>query len=134
MRGRVHVYQDTAGGEALRAVRGYGVAVVKMAHLRAVEGDLAWLITVHLHAELGAFDFGDGAEVAVRHAEVTVNSGELNPVALSELTRRFTIRADALKTFGVVGHIQAVSPLHGERSLPDGVCVVLGRGRRMKPP
>lgn len=85
VRGGLHVDQHAACGESLRAVGGHGIAVVEVTHLRGVEGDVARLVAVHLHAELCAFNLRDYSKVSVRNSQFMADSGELNPVPLGEL-------------------------------------------------
>jgi len=84
----VHVDQNAVGGLALAGMAGEGVAVVEMQVSFWIEIDGA--ATVHLQVQLPVFSYAlDFGQFAVCHLEVIGGRGELDPVALRELTQFF---------------------------------------------
>jgi len=112
----VHVDQYALRGKSLRAVRGYGVTVIEVAHLARVERYC--LPAVHADGELPILaDVLDGCEGAVSDAKLPVGRSELEPVADGKLALDLAVGADAAQPRRVIAHLFAVCFLNDKAIL-----------------
>src|SRR5208337_38041 len=98
----IAVNEDAFGGEALGAVTGNGVAVIKMTMLVGAEFDLAVVVEAGGQATIGV-DRLDHGHVAIGNAERFVGGRKLDAVAYGKLALDLLVDADAGKAAGIVG-------------------------------
>ena len=98
----IGVNEDAFGGEALGAMTGDSVAVVKMAMLAGGEVDLAVVVEAGGHVGIGRNRL-DYCKVAIGNAQRFIGRGELDAVAYGELAFDFLVDADACEAAGIVG-------------------------------
>ena len=101
MNAGVSVDEDALGGEALGAVAGNGVAVVKMPVLCRIETDLASRFQAGRNAAIGC-NRTDHGKVAVGDAKCFVGRGELDAIASGKLAVDLPVDADAGEAAGIV--------------------------------
>src|ERR1700685_1425638 len=102
MNAGIGVNQHAFGGETLRAVASYCIAVVKVATRVRVELDLAVVVEGGRDLPIGLNRF-DGGEVAIGYAKRSVGCGELDAIAYGEFAFDLLVDADSREAPGIVG-------------------------------
>ena len=97
----IGIYQDALRGEALRAVAGDRIAMVKVTMLFGVKFDPAVIVKTGGNESVRCNGLDDG-KVAIGDAERLVRRGELDAVARGKLLDHFAVHADASEAARIV--------------------------------
>jgi hypothetical protein len=110
---RVHVDEDAAFGQRLRAVAGDGIAVIEVPHPSGVKIDGSSVIHFHGQAIVIADGF-DPAAITVVYVEILIIMRELDAIAGRELARKVGVNIHSAQALRIVGHLLAICSGNGD--------------------
>ena len=79
--------------------------MIEVTHVLCIEADLPLPFPCHAYANLGAVDLLDGGQITIRYSELAQRRGELDTIALREVSADLLIGRDALQPFRIVSDL-----------------------------